>query len=643
MGGFTAGGLKLQSSVASTMVSLMPAAAPAGPYVVAIMGAIAFVAEVVEWMSNDDTVVKALQKIAEAINHIYFLLDVLDSRLDELVDQVAIESNRSTLRDLKDYLDEVQDVQSQLRNLPVDVGTLVTIADRAGLIADKFLRDDYDIWRWTDVVLKPVLDGNGNPMINPMTGQYEEAPALNLQQFKNLPTLPVYLMAVATWLAARERVVQLGGRERLDDDAGRVQRHLNAVTVRPVFNEYAPEEFYPDGSIKSTPSPQSLPEHIQSLIRAMIHSSNKYPEDRVCHFWFDVQNWMTGEQTHGGLFDLLMESNDVLCTCDPSLVGSPEAEYEAEEAAGTAALEALRSTLERVFQSGSVRKPFVGTFPTETYAKATYYGVNAPGELVWFEHMWHSGQPGAPVSLAGPRKLADGWGQYRLVLPAGDKGIYAVHQDGTLHWYRHEGAFDGTTGLTGPVVVGWGWNGYAKIIAGGNGVLYGMEPDGKLFWYRHDGFESGGDVTTWRGRIEVGSGWTIFDRIFSAGDGTLYGVKPDGTLVWYFHKGVNQGTYNWEAPMEVGSGWQHFAHIFGAGEGIIYAVQPDGQVFWYHHETWKTGGEIRYITIGGRQEPLSLTPIPYWKGPVLVTDERSRYRHMFGVLPKPLPPGGGVH
>jgi hypothetical protein len=134
----------------------------------------------------------------------------------------------------------------------------------------------------------------------------------------------------------------------------------------------------------------------------------------------------------------------------------------------------------------------------------------------------------------------------------------------------------------------------------------------------------------------------MFDSIFSAGDGTLYGVKPDGTLVWYFHKGVNDGTYNWEAPMEVGSGWQHFAHIFGAGEGIIYAVQPDGQVFWYHHETWQTGGEIRYITMGGRREPLSLTPIPYWKGPVLVNDERTRYRHMFGLLPKPLPPGGGV-
>src|SRR5688572_5175386 len=98
MAGFTTGGLKLQSSVASTMVSMMPAAAPAGPYVVAIMAAIAFVAEVVEWMSNDDTVEKALQKIAEAINHIYFLIDVLDRRLDELVIQLAIESNRSTLR-----------------------------------------------------------------------------------------------------------------------------------------------------------------------------------------------------------------------------------------------------------------------------------------------------------------------------------------------------------------------------------------------------------------------------------------------------------------------------------------------------------------------------------------------------------------
>lgn len=629
MGGFTSGGLKLQSSVASTMIGMMPAAGAAGPYVVAIMGAIAFIAEVVEWMSNDDTMEKALRKIEEAINHIYFLLDVLDRRLDEMILQVAIESNRQTLRDLKDYLDEVRDVKSQLRNLPTDVNTLITITNRAGIIIDKFLRDDYDIWRWTDVVLKTVRDGNGEPILNPRTGQYQEEPALSLQQFKNLPTLPVYLVAVTTWLTARERVVQLGGVARLDDDTGRVRRHLNAVTVRSDFNEFEMP-------------PQSLPEHIQSLIRAFIHSSNRYPEDRICHFWFDVQNWMSGEQKHGGTFELLMDNNNVLCTCDPSSIASPLVELEWEEAAGTASLEAIRATLERVALSGSARKPFVGRFPTETYSKANYYGVNAPGELVWFEHLWHSGQPGTPATFAGPRKLADGWNRYRSVLPAGGKSIYAIDEEGNLDWYRHDGAFDGTTTMTGPVRVGWGWHGYTKVIAGGNGVLYGMKADGKLFWYRHEGFEDGGDVHTFRGPVEVGSGWTMFDRIFSAGDNTLYGVKPDGTLMWYFHKGAIQGTYQWESPMQVGNGWQNFAHIFGVGDGIIYAVQPDGQVLWYQHETWKNGGEIRFVTIGGQRHPLSIAPVPYWKGPVTVNDDRARYIHMFGLIPKPLPYGGGV-
>lgn len=644
MGGFTKGGLKLKSSVASAMVSMMPAAAPAGPYVVGILAVAAFVAEVVEWMSSDDTTPKAIAKLQEAVNHLYYLVDMLDARLDVLIDQVAIESNRQTLRDLKDYLDEIKDVRSQLQNLPADVGTSAAIANRAGLIADKFLRDNYEIWCWTDVVLKPVLDEHGNPLIDPTTGQIREEPALATLAFKNVPTLPVYLLAVLTWLTARERVVRLGGRDRLEEDAERVRRHLDAVTVRPEFRKHAPEERHSDGSIKWTAIPTSLPEHIKAHIISKINASTKYPVDRTCMFWFDLQNWMTGETAYAGDFDLLMESNDVLCTVDPLQVAPPDAEIEAEEAAGIASLEGLRQVLERVALSGTVRKQFIGQFPNWVASKANYYAINALGELLWFEHMWTSQHPGVPVALAGPRKLADGWNTFKQLLPAGDKGIYAMRADGTLIWYRHEGAFDGRVELTGPVDVGTetDWNVYSTIVAGGNGVLYGLMPDGNLYWHRHEGFENGGGAGTWRPRVQIGSGWNIFKRIFSAGDGTLYGVKPDGTLVWYFHKGATTGAPDWEASIEVGSGWQNFAHIFGAGDGVIYAAQPNGQLLWYCHKNWKQGAEIQFVTIGGQQVPISLAPVPVWEGPVVVNDDRARYRYMFGVLPKPLVVGGGV-
>jgi hypothetical protein len=616
--GFTAGGLKLKSSIASTMVKMLPATAPAGPWVAGIIAAIAFVAEVIEWMSGDDTE-QALKKIEEAINHIIVVLAELDRRLDELINEMAIESNRQTLRDLKDYLDEVLAMESQLRNLSPDVNVAVTLADQAGIIADKFLRDDYEIWRWTDVV------------------ESSDNLDMVLLQFKSMPTLPVYVVAVTTWLVARERAVGLGGRDRLAEDGQRVQRHLRALTIRPVFNRYEPEQFYPDGTLKSTPNPESLPEHLQWHIRTHIGASTRYPENGICHFFFTVQNWMTGDEEYGGTFERVMESNNVLCTVESSSVASPETESVMEEAAGTAAMEELRKTLERVSVTGTMRTPFIDRFPNVMYYKSSYWGVNAPGELVWFEHVWHSGQPGAPAPLTGPRRLAVGWNGYRTVLPAGDKCIYGVLPDGTLHWFRHEGAFDGGAVLIGPVAVSSGWNTYEKIIGGGNGVIYGMRTDGRLFWYRHDGFETG--TRTWRGPAEVGSGWTAFQRIFSAGNGTLYGIRPDGTLVWHFHHGWLDGTAIWEQPMEVGTGWGDFAHVFGTAEGIIYAASSDGRLLWYEHETWKNGGEIHFIIIGGRRQPTSMVPVPYWKGPVVVADAIGRYSHLVGVMPKPFNPG----
>jgi hypothetical protein len=635
MGGFTEGGLKLQSSVANTMVEMMPAAAPAGPYVVAIMGAIAFIAEVVEWMSNDNTIPRALEKLQEAIQHLTFLVEVLDARMDEFVIEAAVESNRQTLARLNDYLDDVKAIQSQLLNLPADIGNSVDITNRAGLIVDKFLRDDFEIWRWTDVVIKNFAD--------PHTGEFREEPDLSLLRFKNLPTLPVYVLAVLTWLSARERTVRLGAGNQLEGDLERVNRHLNAVSVRPVFRKLGPEELHPDGSIKWTPVPVTIQENIKARIVSIINSSNLFPQDRMCHFWFDLQNWMTGEWKHGGDFDLLMESNDVLCTLDPLHVGPPNSELEVEEAAGTVTLEGLRQTIERVAQSGSMRKPFIGRFPNWVASKSNYYTVNPPGQLLWFEHLWRSDQPGIPAGLSGPRPIASGWNRFKFVLPAGHKGIYAVEQDGTLLWYKHEGGFDGNGGLSNPSVVGSGWNGFASIVAGGNGVLYAMDSDGTLWWYKHDGFETGGGLNTWRNRSRVGTGWTMFKSIFSGGEeGILYGVRPDGVLVWYKHKGVNDGAPLWEPPVEVGTGWQHFTHIFGVGDGVIYAKPSNAPLQWYRHKSWKTATKWVYSTIGGRRIPISVGPIPLWEGPVPVGDDSSRYLTMFGVLPKPLSPGGDV-
>lgn len=643
MGGFTDGGLKLQSSVASTMVDLMPAAAPAGPYVVAIMAAIAFAAEVIAWMSGDDDeeIRKAIRMLQEAIEHQAYLLDVLDERLDEMTHEQARESNRQTNRDLKDYLDEVGGLRSQLENLAGDAGIFVDIANRAGIVADKFLRDDFDIWRWSDVVLKEFVDPN--------TGRTSEQPDLALGRFKNVPTLPVYLLAVLTWLTARERVLALGAATRLNGDDARVRAHLAAVTVRPEFREHAPEELYPDGRLKWTPVPATLPENIKARIIGLIRTSTRYPEDGYCEHYFDVQNWMTGEQAFGEDFRVPAVDRHALCTVDPLSIGAPLMELDWEERAGVAVLEELRQALARAAFSGTVREPFVGRFPNWVASKSNYYGVNVPGQLVWFEHLWRSDAPGVPAALSGPHVVAGGWNRYGKIVPAGGRALYALADNGDLLWFEHAGAFDGQGDLTGPRVVGTGWGGFKAIVPGGNGVVYAIAADGTLWWYKHDAFESGGEVSTWRPPKQVGTGWaTTFTKVFAGGnEGVLYGVLPDGTLRWYRHTGVADGADTWEGPHNVGTGWHNFDHIFGTLDGQIYAKARGKPLRWYRHRSWEHGISDEYYTgtrqigIEARLRPMRLRPIAHWDGPVDVGDDTTRYVAMFAALPKPLP-GGGV-
>lgn len=209
---FTEGGVKMLGSVAGAMAVVMPATGPVGMAI----GVVAFFIGIINSMKNDTTLADALNSLQSQLNEIKFRLGVLEQRFAELVGQGAIESNRATLRDLNDYLDEITNLERDLLANPNDLQTAERVANECGVAIDKFLRNDFDIWRWTDVV--------------------ESEPALATGRFKNLPTLPVYLMGVLTWLAARERVVQAGQTARLADDSARITRHLNAVSVRDIFD-----------------------------------------------------------------------------------------------------------------------------------------------------------------------------------------------------------------------------------------------------------------------------------------------------------------------------------------------------------------------------------------------------------------------
>jgi hypothetical protein len=516
---------------------------------------------------DDNEMIQAMQSLQLQIDEIKDFLEMFDDRIDELVDAQAAESNRSTFARLLDYLREIRDHQNRLVDQPHDVDVAVTVANEAGALCDAFLTSNYDIWRWTDVVEKPYY--------NAATGETTMQNALALNRFKNMPTLPVYAAGLLTWLTAREKVVQAGMKHRLVDDQARLDSHRAATSVRTEFDKYHPDE--------ARGTPISIAENIKWRIRAYPVASTRHAVNRICQFYFDVGNMMTGARQVGPAFDLLMPPGTVLCTLDPNSIGSPDIEIELENAAGVEALNQLSELLGRLANGGSLREQLIGVFPnTEVFAPAVIYVIDQNADLQWYRNESAAARGGSK-DWTGPKKVGNGWGGFTTVFNGGGHATYAIKPDGVLLWYGHDGHAEGSGNWRGPAQVGNGWQGFKSVFSGGEYVVYGIQPDGRLLWYRHDGAPSGGDVMTWAGAKEVGTGWQAFDKVFSGGDGIIYSIRPDGVLERRKHKGYLTAAPDWDPKEEIGTGWGGFREVVAAADGVIYAFTRDGRILWYRY------------------------------------------------------------
>jgi TIR domain len=93
--------------------------------------------------------------------------------------------------------------------------------------------------------------------------------------------------------------------------------------------------------------------------------------------------------------------------------------------------------------------------------------------------------------------------------------------------------------------------------AGVLAFVYTITPDGTLRWYRHDGAEFSGGLNAWQGPHDISSGWGNFRQVFPSSEGIIYAIAQDGTLWWYKHNGYLDGgdlksPGAWEGPKEVG-------------------------------------------------------------------------------------------
>jgi Tachylectin len=101
--------------------------------------------------------------------------------------------------------------------------------------------------------------------------------------------------------------------------------------------------------------------------------------------------------------------------------------------------------------------------------------------------------------------------------------IYGISQDGSLKWFRHNGSprgqnFDVPNAWEGPKTVGTGWQEPKQVFSSGNGIIYAIFNDGTLKWYKHNGYKTGEGVNVagaWEGPKTVGTGWQAFNSVFA--------------------------------------------------------------------------------------------------------------------------------
>jgi hypothetical protein len=575
-----------------------------------VVGAAAFFATIIDFMTSDHErdrkIIEALRMLQREIEELKEILTNLDRRVDELVQDVAILDNRQRLTNLLDYLDQVRGYTIELANHPNDVDVAVDVANNTAIVCDKFLRTDYDIWRWTDIV----QGADGQPHIAKL-------------RFKNMPTIGVYVMAVFLSLVARENVLEGKQAQKLDDDAGHLERHRAATELRSGFDKYKPD-------IHGVPT--TLPENIKSRIWGEQHSSDKYANrNRICQWYFDVTNYMTGRRLRGvDSFDVPMPEAGVLCTLNPYLFGAPKSEIDMEVDAGVDTMLAMNNTIGRVAGGGPlVVIPHQGHFDTSKVYAAVFYVIDRNGDLQWYSDSSLS-RPGESHVWGGPRKVGNGWGGFTKVFSGGGAAIYGIQPDGTLLWYGHDGTVDGTPRWQAGHQVGHDWNSYTTVFSGGEHVIYGISPDGDLYWYRHDGAATGEDL--WTRRQRVGWGWDTFAKVVCGGDGLIYAIRPDGVMWRYNHVGYLDGTLSWKPPEKIGTGWDNFNDVIAAGDGVLYAFTRDSRILWYRY------GDHPQFAIRPGEQRVVVGHSDVWDGPVEIKKDFPQFHRVFARMHGPLPP-----
>lgn len=530
------------------------------------------------WFDSPDLVAAALKVINQRLSDLETRMDALEKQVEQIKNELFRTQNLARIRQLRNHRRALQGVLVRLQQKPTDKSTKVALANDAQVVAEEFLVD-MDLWMWSDLSLKT------HRWDNQTVREGQMIPP----DFKPLPAMEYYTLALATWVATMEYAGEGNTAFVKSTYGGELQKHIDFLSVRPGWN-------------KITGTPETLPEHVKKRVNGMFVPSS-YPEAGACHISEYTRDGIARQilyrrslQTQGGAVD-------EMCNVPPGLSSYPSSDEEdLERAYGTEVMGYLAEILTRLKNTGTVKEQFIGTFapPGPSVQPSFLYAVKPDGRLTWFRHDGAAQGLGANQSgawIGGQPASGTGWGDFKQVAPGGGNVVYAVTHEGNLLWYRHNGFNTGArTEWEGAKDVGAGWNIHKHVFGGGGrGILYAMTPEGKLRWHKHTGYADG--TREWEASKEIGTGWGNFKHVFSAGDGIIYAVTLEGKLLWYQHLGHATGAATWQGPKEIlrmgKENWANYKHVFSAGRRgsatgdkvIIYAISNDsqGRLFWYGH------------------------------------------------------------
>ena len=188
------------------------------------------------------------------------------------------------------------------------------------------------------------------------------------------------------------------------------------------------------------------------------------------------------------------------------------------------------------------------------------YAITDDGILKWYRHL---GFADGSVAWDGPKDVGSGWAQFKQVFAMGRGVIYAITNDGTLKWYKHAAYLEGR-GLNspgawfGPKDFGGGWGDYTEVFPGGEGVIYAITNDGTLKWYRHDNFSGDGESSVPNSNAPTGDPRVLRRSGVQTPQRPL-ATRQSGVLS---APGFSPQPGRLEGPRTVGNGWNGFRQVF---------------------------------------------------------------------------------